>query len=441
MHKSGKTGFLIIILTFLIPCGLMAQELTLKDLINKALLNNQNIKSSVLDNSIAEERISEVKSNMLPHLNVNGDYKYYTQMPIQLVPASSLGGPVNVYVPFEFGTPWNLGTTISLGQLIYSQEYITGLKLAHTGKELRGMMVRKTKEDIAYNISSIYYNAQILSEQTNFVKNNISNMEKFISIGELLFENQMVKYSDVEKLRLNKTMLETQEKTIKATYDELINMLKFLSGIPQSDNLNINNEISMKTDILQYSNIKPDRIEVKLIEKQKELNELERKNIFAGYLPSLSAYGVYNYTYFGKGGGADLFKGYPASWVGLQLNWNIFDGLGKKSKIEQKNIEFKKLDLNLNQLNESINMELTNAKNQIILQQSTIQSRKEQLNLAEKIYTQTQLQFKEGLVNITDVLQSDNSLREAQNNYLVSIIKLLNAELSWKKAAGKLLMN
>ncbi|HPS65055.1 MAG TPA: TolC family protein, partial [Ignavibacteria bacterium] len=72
-------------------------------------------------------------------------------------------------------------------------------------------------------------------------------------------------------------------------------------------------------------------------------------------------------------------------------------------------------------------------------QNTNIKSRKEQLSLAEKIYDQTQLQFKEGLINITDVIQSDNSLREAQNNYLVSTINLLNARLSWKKASGKLI--
>jgi outer membrane protein TolC len=184
---------------------------------------------------------------------------------------------------------------------------------------------------------------------------------------------------------------------------------------------------------------KAERIELKLIEKQKELNELERKNLIAGYLPSLYAYGVYNYTFYGKGGGADLFKGYPASWIGLQLSWNIFDGLGRKTKIDQKNVENMKLDLQLNQINENISMELTNAKNQIALQESNIQSRKDQLSLAEKIYGQVRQQFNEGLINITEVLQSDNSLREAQNNYLVSLVNLLNAQLSWKKAAGKLL--
>jgi len=439
MYKIPKRVYVVLLFTLFIPVCINAQEVSLKDLISRALQNNQTIKSSVLETEIADKRISEVKSYMLPQVNVSGDYKYYTQMPLQLVPASTLGGPENVYQPFEFGTPWNLGTTISAGQLLYSQQYINGVKLANTGKDLTHLVVKKSKEDVAFNISSVYYNAQILSAHTNFIRGNIINIEKLISTGELLYENQMIKYSDVEKLKLSKTMLETQEKSLKETYNELINMLKLLSGIPQSDSLAIINEISAKADILPFSMVRPDRIEVKLLEKQKEINDLEQKNLIAGYLPSLYAYGVYNYTFYAKGGGADLFKGYPASWFGIQLSWNIFDGLGRKHKIEQKKVEDMKLDLQLNLVNENIKMEMNNAKNQVILQESVIQNRKEQLTLAEKIFDQTHLQFKEGLVNITEVIQSDNSLREAQNNYLVSMINLLNAQLSWKKAAGKLI--
>ena len=61
-----------------------------------------------------------------------------------------------------------------------------------------------------------------------------------------------------------------------------------------------------------------------------------------------------------------------------------------------------------------------------------------QVALAEKVYTQTQLQFKEGTVDITDVVQAENSLRDAQNNYLTTLVNLRTAELDWKKATGSL---
>jgi outer membrane protein TolC len=441
MFNKLKLLYLVLLLSLAIPIGTYSQELSLSELISKALQNNQNVKSSILDVSIADERIKEVKSNMLPQININGDYKYISQLPTQLVSSSNFGGPEDVYQPFSFGTPWNFGTTISVGQLIFSQQYFTGLKLAQTGKEMSELMIRKSKEDIAYNVSQAFYNAQIITAQMSFIRSNISSLDRLIQTSELLYENLLIKSSDVDKLKLNKTMLETQEKSLQASYVEIINVLKFLAGIPQSDELLIKKDISYKADVLSPDKIIPDRVELKLLEKQKEFNQLEQKKIIAGYFPTLSAYGIYNYTYFAKGGSADLFRGFPASWFGLQVNWSIFDGLDKKSKLEQKKLESIKIDLQKQQLQENIEMKLTNARNQITVHEMNVQNSKEQLALAEKIFSQSQLQFKEGIINITEVIQSENSLREAQNNYIVSLVKLYNAELDWKKASGKLLNN
>ncbi len=442
MTKIPKMKYFLIILPailfFFINAAFSQNELGLNDLIDKSLQNSRTVKASFIDYTIAGERVSEVKTSMIPRLNVSGDYKYYPQVPKQLMDASGLGGRPGSYMAFGTGIPWALGTTISLGQLIYSQEYITGVKLAHTGEELSGLLLKKSKEDIAYNVSSAFYNAQILKSHLSFIENNIGNMEKLIAAGELLYQNQMIKNSDVDKLKLSKTMLETQKETVTESYDEVINALKLLAGIPQKDELRIDNKISTN-NLLPSERVTPDRIEFRLIEKKKELTLLERDNISASLIPTVSAYGVFNYSFYGKGGENSTFKGYPGSWFGIQFNWKLFDGLESRSKKQIKDLELKKLDLQTEQLKENVSMELKNALLQIKLQNTNIESRKEQLSLAEKIYEQTRLQFREGLANITDVIQSDNSLREAQNNYLVSTINLLNAQLSWKKAAGKLL--
>jgi outer membrane protein TolC len=41
-------------------------------------------------------------------------------------------------------------------------------------------------------------------------------------------------------------------------------------------------------------------------------------------------------------------------------------------------------------------------------------------------------------VSLTDVIQAENSLLDAQSNYLTSLVQILKAELEWKKATGQL---
>jgi len=59
--------------------------------------------------------------------------------------------------------------------------------------------------------------------------------------------------------------------------------------------------------------------------------------------------------------------------------------------------------------------------------------------LAEKVYTQTQLQFKEGTTALTEVIQAENAVQDAQNNYLNTLINLRSADLNWKKASGTII--
>jgi outer membrane protein TolC len=64
----------------------------------------------------------------------------------------------------------------------------------------------------------------------------------------------------------------------------------------------------------------------------------------------------------------------------------------------------------------------------------------QQINLAENIYQNTLLQRKEGLATLTDVLQADNAVREAQKNYIDALVALRRAELENKKLTGNLLI-
>jgi len=178
---------------------------------------------------------------------------------------------------------------------------------------------------------------------------------------------------------------------------------------------------------------------VALLQKQRDLNELQDKNIKSGFIPTVSAYGVANMAFYAKSGENSTFQDVPGYWAGLQLNWSVFDGLARRAKRSQNQIDNEKLNVQLRQVRESIAMEEANARNKFAVEQGNINAKKDQVALASKVYNQIQLQFKEGTVSLTDVIQAENSNLDAQSNYLTSLVQLLKAELEWKKATGSLI--
>ncbi len=417
-----------------------AQELTLDQLIEQALKSNQDVQVSQLNERQTDAQINQVKANARPLVNLQGDYKRYLKIPGQVVPASAFGGPEGTYTALAFGLPYNLSTSLQVTQALYNPSLGLGLKIAKLNQNVSELQTVKTKEDVAYQVSTTYYNLQTVSAQMTFLRSNIASSDRLIKLTDLLYQNKLSQGIDVDRLRINRTQYQTQLESQQATYQQLVNMLKFLTGTPQADSLRVKTDIDQIADAPASLGDQPiNRTDLLLLDRQKSINELSQQNTKAGFLPTVSAYGTGNSTVYAIGGDNSYIKNLPGYWFGLQLNWNIYDGSARKSKLLQQKIENQKYTIQLAQTRESVTMDVINGRNRFQVEQRNLDASRAQVGLAEKVYTQTQLQFKEGTASLTEVIQAENSLREAQNNYLTTLVNLRSAELDWKKATGNLI--
>lgn len=432
--------FVILIALSIYSLGSHAQNVpySLEDLVEKALTHNLEVQSQELETQATEAKIKEVRAMGLPQVNVSGDYKYYIKIPAQVIPLSAFGGPEGEYATAGFGLPWNLATNMQVTQALYNHSLKIGLRAAKLGRDATSLQIKRTKEDVTYNVSATYYNAQTLAQQIAFLKDNLNSLESSIRIAQLRYDNQMGQKIDVDRLELNKSTIETRIASLETDYTQLLNLLKFLAGIPQTESIAIQEQINPDiTTLVSTTNPSINRTELKLLGIQKEQNILQNKNIKAGFVPTLNAYGLGNYTVFSQPG--TFTKGVPAGWAGLQLNWNIFDGNARRAKITQNKIEQQQIALQEQQLTESIDMEVNNARNKLNVQLKNLQSTKNQIAIAERVYQQAQLLFKEGTTDISTLIQTEDALRESQTNYLTALVGLRTAELDWDKATGNLI--
>lgn len=430
-----------LMLTLLLAAsGTKAQELTLDQLVDQALKTNQQVQLSKLNERQTDEQINEVKARAKPQVNFTGDYKRYLKIPGQVVPGATFGGPEGSYQVLALGLPYNLSSSVQVSQALYSPSVTIGLKVARLTQDLASLQTLKTKEEIAYNVSTVYYNLQTITQQMTFIHSNLASIDRLIGVTELLYKNKLSQGIDVDRLRISRTQSQTQLESLESTRQELLNMLKYLIGQPQSENLVVKIDIDQHTAVpTLIENTAINRTDLLLLDRQKAINVLSQDNTKASFLPTLAAYGIANSTFFGKDGDNSVLKHAPGYWVGLQLNWNIYDGSARKSKLAQQKIENQKIALQSEQTHQAIAMDIANARTKFLVEQKNLVASRDQVALAEKVYTQSQLQFKEGTTSITEIIQAENSVREAQNNYLGTLVNLRTAELNWKKAAGTII--
>ena len=63
-----------------------AQVWTMQQCIDTAQVRNKNLQMSRNNMAIGEQKKNEAKANLIPKVTANADYKYFTNLPYQLMP-------------------------------------------------------------------------------------------------------------------------------------------------------------------------------------------------------------------------------------------------------------------------------------------------------------------------------------------------------------------
>jgi OMF family outer membrane factor len=402
-------------------------------------VHNKNLQINRNNISISEQREKEAKANLIPKVTVNADYKYFMELPTQLMPMNALNpqAPEGQFRDLQFGVPHNINANIQLAMPLYNPQVYGAIENTKIANELTQLQYQKTEEQVLFDITTLYYNAQILKHQLEFLESNLLNTNKLLKNIELLKEQLLAKGTDVSKVKLQAEQLSTQKEIANNKYISLLNALKLNIGISLEREITIVSEIEKET--LTEKN-KENILDLKIINTQNKFLKSELKTLNQSrFMPSLNLIASYGTTGLGYDKSPnDFLKFYPIGFAGIQLSYPLFNGTVTLRKINQKKLEINNNELQAQLIFDKNKMEIENAIRQRTTTQNTIMNTENQIDLAKTIYNQTILQQKQGTASLTDVLLADNALREAQQNYLNAIIDFLKADLELKKLTGNI---
>ena len=437
IHKHSLLLLLLIVFQ-----SAQAQVWSLQQCIDTAQVHNKNLQMNQNNMAIGEQREKEAKANLIPKVTANADYKYFTNLPYQLLPLSALNpvAPEGEYRAAQFGVPHNINANLQLSMPLYNPQVYGAIQTTKIASKLTELQYQKTEEQIYFEISNLYYNAQILHHQLAFFDSNLINAARLLKNMQLLNEQLLAKGTDVSKIKLQIAQLLTQKESISSKYEQVLNALKFTMGISIEQSIQIDPNIQYQ-NTSEYSNSLT--LDIRIIKTQNKLlsSELSTLNK-SSFLPTLNLFGTFGTTGFGYNGEPNSFLDfYPIGFVGIQLSYPLFNGTVTHRKINQKKFEIKNNELQSGFLTEQNNMQVENAKLQREVAKKMVETTTEQIQLAQTIYEQTVLQQKQGTASLTDVLLADNALREAQQTYLSAVIDYLKADLELKKLTGNISTN
>lgn len=430
-----------------VECIAQSDTLTLKRCIEIGIENNLTLQQKQQDIRIAEIGQSENRHKLIPVIQGYANFVHNVERATSVTDGSNLSKLLGVDAPYMVGKGLDFQTTggFQLSMPLYNQTLYTGIRIADKMKEISEASYEKAKEDLTVEISKLYYLAQTTAKQIELIRSNIGRMESLKSITSAFYDNDMALNVDVQRVDINLENLRTQLTNAEAMYEQQLNLLRYtLDFAPDTPIL-----LSTLKGHMDYDDsyllrgLSPDLYELQLLNMQSVVLQKQKKMINQGYLPTLSLVGATQWTAF-----TDKFKNYfhthPTNkWYnhtywGVQLNLPIFDGLAKRNKSRKVAAQYTQLQTTIADTEKKLQTQYQNSLNDWHNNIRNAERQRENYRLAESVYLVTSDQYKEGVASMSDLLQDEMRMTEAQNGYISALYKYMVSELSLLKLTGQL---
>ena len=446
--KIWKALMTVFIVVFLFNKSNAQQpvSLSLKDALRYALEASQNARKAKLDEENSQYQIDEARAKVLPQVSGSGGLTYNPILQKSAMPGDFFGQPGKT-VLLAFGQKWNASAGVSLSQTLFDHSVFTGLKAAKTTAEFYRLNSELTEEQIIEQVATSYYQVLVQRQQAGVVDSTIKNTLKVQAVLQSLYENGLAKKIDVDRIAVNVSNLRSRRLQLTNSVELLQNQLKFYIGMPIQTPVTIpdvqlsliNPQAIAKENTIDVSG----RTELAVLNTQQSLLQYQKQATKSEYYPTLSMSSSYSYQglsnqfpiFRGKDNGANWFA---VASLGLNLRVPIFNGFATKARLKQADVSIRKLQEDISSTKLSLNLAYENARTQINNSIITLNNQKENVALAQQVYSNSQNNYNNGLATLTDLLQAENSLTEAQNNYSAALLDYRVAQIQLIKAQGTL---
>ena len=221
-------------------------------------------------------------------------------------------------------------------------------------------------------------------------------------------------------------------------------MLKLNLGLDLSDSVTLTDNLigimeSVNMDVLLGRQFNEEsNTDLKVLEVQRDLLQLDLKRYKAQRLPTVSAFYAYqNTAYQFEWDWLKDATWYDAQNMGVSVSIPLVSFGQQGAVIKQAKLELTKMDNSLQFAQKSMRVKFTNALNNLTIKNSIYQNAGESLKIANKIFFRTQKKHKEGLSSSFELSQIENQVLQSQGKYIQAVFDVLNAKVELDKLHNK----
>ncbi|PQV47811.1 outer membrane protein [Jejuia pallidilutea] len=390
---------------------------SLEDCINYALENNIVVKDAALNRNIAEVDYSKAKSSRLPDLYGSASQTFSNGNTIDPITSDFVTDQI-----YSTNASLNSSMTLFQGNQINNQIEQNKLLLHQSA-----FLEEETKNDIIVNILENYLQILFAKEGITIAKSNLIASEKELETAKARLDAGSIALSDYTEAQSQAATNKYAVITAKNTYQQYIITLKQLLELDPTQNIEIQT-LSNDTD---YVYLELDRLniynkalgilpEVSASKIGVEISEKELNIAKGDYLPTLSLTGSIGsgYTSINDNTFSNQFDVNFNQRIGLSLSIPIFNRKQTKAAVKTATINIEKAEIQKQSTEKEVYKKVETAYQNAVSAQEQVIATKASKIAAEESYKLAQKKYELGDLSTTDLVISQNTYTNAQENYL-----------------------
>lgn len=427
-----------------------------KSVIHATFQTNKDIMLKGYDVDKTKLEIDGVNSNRLPHVSATGLYGYIHSNGSLDLPAVEL--PLLGESLFSGVTDFRMNTQAAYAGISVRQVIFSGLQIPNGQQALKQKamaqqyLVEASKEEIAKDIAITFDQMMLLDQVDKLIQDSEKRLKKEQLKVNKGIENGLAIPYDRDKLKLALLELEQKKMESAGNRDLLVKKIQQISGLTSSQVEQIRYELSPVFLALDSTQMQ-DRSELKALDASGKAYDYLLKKERGGVLPTVFAFGSANYINLHNTnltikdqplvGNLDLssnyLKGRPNLMVGVGLKWDIYSGGAHKNKLRQ--VELDKSINATKRADAQQKLALLLAKNKVSYQTANqkLSVSEQQITVAQNNLKMASRQLEAGLIDVTELLASENEWYKASLSYFSNIMAQRSSALELLHASGNLI--
>lgn len=441
-----KRYFLILVLMFL-TLGLTAQDdvLTLDSCFALARTNNAQFKTNRIEIEKAQEVKKQVYTKFFPQVDARY-FAYYAVNPIiqygvddihdefgEILKAiiEYLNNDVGLGIPEEIDL-LQKGHSISATaiQPVYAGGRVrNGNKLAELGIEAAELKAQVSERDVMENIESTYYLIVGLKSKVATLESALNLIDSLDRVADVALKAGLVTKNDQLRVALERNKYKALQMQLNNGIVLASQLLCQEIGIEYpADGLNLDNDLHKANVFYEQENF--ERPEMRLLQMQIDAEVLQKKLTRGATLPQVGIGAMLQY-----GNVIKSYKGNAIFFAAVQIP--ILQWWETSHKIKEHDLKIEQYEIMQKDLTEKMTLQEKQAFNQMSEAMALMKSDESALEMAQENYRVAELNYKAGVNTITDVLEANALLLQAENAITDRQITYVTARRRYHDLTGK----